>query len=150
MRGRPPKHFHFLLEKEKVSTAAVKIILPKDISDYVVQKGSRFAHLYGHKKQLAVRPILSAAGTDTYKLAKWLHEKLKPLSVKKHTVSDSFGFVDDLQNSQVDYHSILFRTMSLRFLLMYPLMRQLKFWLKKHLMMTGLTKNIISKSQKQI
>ena len=38
MRGRPPKHFHPLLEKEKELTAAVKRILPKDIADSVVQK----------------------------------------------------------------------------------------------------------------
>ena len=111
LRGRPPKHFHPLLEKEKELTAAVKRILPKDIADSVVQKGSRLAHLYGlpktHKKQLAMRPILSATGTYNYKLAKWLDEKLKPLSVNEHTVIDIFGFVDDLQNIQVDEHSIL-------------------------------------------
>ena len=41
MRGRPPKHFHPLLEKEKELTAAVKRILPKDTADSVVQKGSK-------------------------------------------------------------------------------------------------------------
>ena len=54
-----------------------------------------------------MRPILSATGTCNYKLAKWLDETLKPLSVNEHTVSDIFGFVDDLQNIQVDDHSIL-------------------------------------------
>ena len=56
-----------------------------------------------------MHPILSTTGTCTYnyKLAKWLDEKLKPLSVNKHTVTDIFGFVDDLQNIQVDDHSIL-------------------------------------------
>ena len=44
MRGRPPKHFHPLLEKEKELTAAVKRILPKDIADSVVQKGSKLTH----------------------------------------------------------------------------------------------------------
>ena len=92
-------------------TATVKRILPKDIADSVVQKGSRLAHLYGlpktHKKQLAMRPILSATGTYNYKLAKWLDETLKPLSINDHTVSDIFGFVDELQNLQVDAHSIL-------------------------------------------
>ena len=111
MRGRPPKHFHRLLEKEKELTAAVKRILPKDIADSVVQKGSKLAHLYGlpktHQKQLAMRPMLSATGTYNYKLAKWLDEKLKPLSVNEHTVTDIFGFVDDIQNIQVNDHSIL-------------------------------------------
>ena len=36
-----------------------------------------------------------------------MDEKLKPLSVNEHTVTDSFGFVDDLQNIQVDDHSNL-------------------------------------------
>ena len=54
-----------------------------------------------------MHPILSATGTYNYKLAKWLDEKLKPLSVNEHTVTDIFGFVDDLQNIQVDDHSIL-------------------------------------------
>ena len=36
MRGRPPKHFHPLLEKEHELTAAVKRILPKDIADSFV------------------------------------------------------------------------------------------------------------------
>ena len=52
-------------------------------------------------------PILSATGTFNYKLTKWLDEKLKPLSVNEGTVSDSFGFLDDLQNIQVDDHSVL-------------------------------------------
>ena len=80
MRGRPPKHFHLLLQKEKELTAAVQRMLPKDIADSVVQKGSGLAHLYGllktHKRQLAIHPILSATGTYNNKLAKWLDEKL--------------------------------------------------------------------------
>ena len=112
MMGRPPKHFHPLLEKEKELTAAMKRILPKDIADSV-QKGSRIAHLYGlrktHKKQLAMHPILSVTGTYNYKLAKWLDEKLKPLSINKHTVRDSFGFLDDLQTSKlmITHHCLI-------------------------------------------
>ncbi|KAL9952276.1 hypothetical protein ACROYT_G039506 [Oculina patagonica] len=100
-RKRPPKHYHPLLRKEKELTSIVRRILPKQIADLVIQKGSRLAHLYGlpktHKKQLAVRPILSATGTYNYKLTKWLDEKLKPLSLntnnnnvshKKHILLD--------------------------------------------------------------
>ena len=36
-----------------------------------------------------------------------MDEKLKPVSVNEHTVTDIFCFVDDLQNIQVDDHSIL-------------------------------------------
>ena len=84
-KGRPPKHYHPLLEKEKHLDSVVRRILPKHIADTVCLKGSRLAHLYGlpktHKERLAMRPILSATGTYNYTLAKWLNEKLKQLSV---------------------------------------------------------------------
>ena len=77
-----------------------KKILPKPIANPLIQKGSRLAHLIGlpktHKKKLVVRPILSATGTYNYKLAKWLDEKLKPLSVNEQTINDIFSFADEL------------------------------------------------------
>ena len=95
-KGRPPKHYHSLLEKEKHLDSVVRRILPKHISDTVCMKRSRYAHLYGlpktHKERLAMRPILSATGTYNYTLAKWLDEKLEPLSVISHTISDVFQF----------------------------------------------------------
>ena len=73
-KGRPPKHYHPLLEREKHLDSVVRRILPKHIADTVCQKGSRLAHLYGrpktHKERLAMRPILSATGTYNYALAK--------------------------------------------------------------------------------
>lgn len=36
-----------------------------------------------------------------YKLAKWLDEKLKPLSVNKHTVSDIFVFANELREMKI-------------------------------------------------
>ena len=99
-RGRPPKQYHPLLEKEKHLDSVVRRILPKHIADTVCQKGSRLAHLYGlpktHKERLAMRPILSATGTYNYALAKWLDEKLKPLSVNNHTISDVFQFAEEI------------------------------------------------------
>ena len=81
IKGRPPKHYHPLLQKEKHLESVVRRILPKQVADKVCTKGSRLAHLYGlpktHKPQLAMRPILSAQGTYNYALAKWLDEKLK-------------------------------------------------------------------------
>ncbi|XP_068675512.1 uncharacterized protein [Montipora foliosa] len=49
-----------------------------------------------------MRPILSATGTYNYKLAKWLDEKLKPLSI-----NDIFLFADELHNTEVNEHEIL-------------------------------------------
>lgn len=74
-RGRPSKHYHPLLqkEKEKELPSIVRRIFPKQIADSIIQKSTRRAHLYGlpktHKKQLSVHPILSATGTYNYKLA---------------------------------------------------------------------------------
>ena len=39
-----------------------------------------------------MRSILSATGTYNYKLAKWLEEKLKPLSINEYTINDAFDF----------------------------------------------------------
>ena len=91
-RGRPPKYYHPLLQKEKQLESVVRKTLPKQIADTVCRKGSRLAHLYGlpktHKQQLSMRPILSATGTYNYALAKWLDDKLKPLSLNRYTISD--------------------------------------------------------------
>ena len=110
-KGRPPKHYHPLLQKEKELASIVRRILPKSIADSLIQKGSRLAHLYGlpktHKKKLAMRPILSATGTYNYKLAKWLDEKLKPLSTNEHTIGDIFSFADDLQEMEISDRDIL-------------------------------------------
>ena len=95
-RGRPPKYYHPLLQKERELETLVRKILPKSIADALRPKGSRLAHLYGlpktHKEQLAVRPILSATNTYNYSLAKWLDDKLKPLSCNQYTVTDRKDF----------------------------------------------------------
>ena len=54
-----------------------------------------------------MRPILSATGTYNYALAKWLDEKLKPLSVNRYTISDTFAFAEEIQNLEVDENDIL-------------------------------------------
>jgi len=42
-----------------------------------------------------------------YKLAKWLDEKLKPLSVNEHTVSDIFAFADELRDMKIKDREVL-------------------------------------------
>ncbi len=46
-RGRPPKHYHPLLQKEKEVETVVRRILPEHIADAICPKSSRLAHLYG-------------------------------------------------------------------------------------------------------
>ena len=60
-----------------------------------------------HKKDLAMRPILSATGTYNYPLAKWLDNKLKALSTNSNTITDIFKFVNDLQDVSVKDGSVL-------------------------------------------
>ncbi|XP_022790275.1 uncharacterized protein LOC111335411 [Stylophora pistillata] len=54
-----------------------------------------------------MRPILSATGTYNYALAKWLDDKLKPLSSNRYTISDTFSFADEIQNLVIDENDIL-------------------------------------------
>ena len=54
-----------------------------------------------------MRPILSATGTYNYSLAKWLDEKLKPLSVNQYTISDVFQFAKEIQHLPVDENDFL-------------------------------------------
>ena len=49
-----------------------------------------------------MRPILSATNTYNYPLAKWLEEKLKPLSTNAYMISDIFQFSEDIRNIPVD------------------------------------------------
>ena len=99
-RGRPPKYYHPLFKKYKNLEPAFRRILPKEIADSVCQKGSRLAHLYSlpktHKERLVMRPILSATGKYNYALAKWLDERLKPLSSNEYTIRDVFEFPKDI------------------------------------------------------
>ena len=46
-RGRPPKHYHPVLQKEKELESLARRILPTAIAESVTPSGSRLAHLYG-------------------------------------------------------------------------------------------------------
>lgn len=54
-RGRPPKQFHPLLQKEKDANTILREILPKNITDSLFSQGSRLAHLYGPPKTHKVK-----------------------------------------------------------------------------------------------
>ena len=96
---------------EKILDSTVRRILPKTIADSLSPTGSRLAHLYGlpktHKEQLAMRPILSATDTYNYPLAKWLDEKLKPLSLNQYTVTDTFEFTNEIHELKINKGEIL-------------------------------------------
>ena len=50
---------------------------------------------------------LPLPGSYNYALAKWLDEKLKPLSVNRYTISDTFSFAEEIQNLVIDENDIL-------------------------------------------
>lgn len=58
-----------------------------------------------HKTPLEMRPIFHA--TNSYKLAKWLNQKLKPPIRNKYTIEDIFEFADEIRNKQVSPSNIL-------------------------------------------
>ena len=111
MRGRPPKHFHPLFQKEKELHETLNQILPEEIVNSLSPKSSRLAHLYGlpktHKTTLSMRPILSATGTYNYNLAKWLEQKLQPLSLNEYTITDAFAFADEIRTHTMSETDIL-------------------------------------------
>ena len=43
-RGRPPKHFHPLLQKEKEFKAVLHQVLPEKLAESLSPKGSQLAH----------------------------------------------------------------------------------------------------------
>ena len=50
MRGRPPKHFRPLLQKEKELQENLRQILPEEIANSLSPKSSRLTHLHGLPK----------------------------------------------------------------------------------------------------
>ena len=103
--------FFRLLQKEKELHETLHQILPEEIANSLSPKSSRLAHLYGlpktHKATLSMRPILSATGTYNYNLAKWLEQKLKPLSINEYTITDAFAFADEIRAHTVNEGDIL-------------------------------------------
>ena len=54
-----------------------------------------------------MRPILSASDTYNFPLAKWLDEKLKPLSLNQYTVTDTFDFTNEIHKLKINQGEIL-------------------------------------------
>ena len=106
----PNKRLNFIISQERKVTDVLKVLLDKGSLDQTLYDklrptGSRLGALYGlckvHKKSTdgspPFRPILSAIGTPTYKLAKFLVPKLSPLTSNEYTVSSSFSFAEEIR-----------------------------------------------------
>ena len=105
------KQLNFLLNSEKKLKDIIKPLYQKECLtkkeyDSIYPTGSRPGILYGsakvHKPIIdncpSFRPILSAIGTPTYNLAKFLVPILSPLTVNEFTVHDSFLFAEEVAN----------------------------------------------------
>ena len=112
----PNKDLNYIINSEKRVTDLLKKLKNKNtISEETYNKlrpvGSKPGTLYGSAKvhKLLInglppfRPILSAIGTPTYKLAKFLVPVLSDITQNRFTVKDSFTSVDEIltQNSDL-------------------------------------------------
>ena len=112
----PGKELNLLVNLEKKVSVLLKSLFDQEIIDeftykYIKPVGSRPGILYGlgkvHKEPKnglpPFRPILSAIGTPTYKLAKFLLQFLTCLSNNDYTLKDSFSFANEIcqQNSDL-------------------------------------------------
>ena len=113
----PNKDLNYIINSEKRVTDLLKKLKNKNvISEETYNKlrpvGSKPGTLYGsakvHKPLInglpPFRPILSAIGTPTYKLAKFLVPVLSDITQNEFTVKDSFTFVDQILTQNSDLH----------------------------------------------
>ena len=72
--------------------------------------GSRIGILYGlpkiHKPNMPLRPILSSVNHYSYKLAKFFVPLLTPFTISPFIISDSFSFVQELLNIDIDTKNV--------------------------------------------
>ena len=73
--------------------------------------GTRIGILYGlpkiHKSSIPLRPILSSINHYSYKIAKFFIPSLTPISTSSFVIKDSFSFVQELLNSDINSDSVV-------------------------------------------
>ena len=81
-------------------------VITHDLYNKLRRTDSYLGRIYGlpktHKPGLPLRPILSAVKTFNYNTAKFLVKILNPLTTNEYTVKDTFTFVNDLKNFNID------------------------------------------------
>ena len=101
-KSRETKLTNYLLKLKN------KQIISEDTYFKLRPVGSQPAILYGlpkvHKDGCPMRPIMSSMTSYNYKLAKYLVELLKPLTTNQHTVTDTFSFVNWIQQHKGTNH----------------------------------------------
>jgi hypothetical protein len=60
-----------------------------------------------HKPNFPLKPIISAIGTHSYKLAKFLVPLLRPFSTNTFTINDTFTFVKELRELKINTNDVI-------------------------------------------
>ena len=111
------KKLNFIINQEKRIRSVFKSLwdngsITEDVYNKLCPTGSRFGTMYGlpkvHKMIVdncpQYRPILSAIGTPTYNLAKFLVPLLSGLTTNEYTVKDSFAFAKEVVDQDASLH----------------------------------------------
>ena len=120
------KELRYLLDTEANIKSCLDELLEggyitKDDYKFMKPVGSKPGVMYGlckvHKDKQGssppFRPILSAIGTSTYKLAKFLVPVLKDYTINEHSINDSFSFASDVLKQDASLHMATFDVKSL-------------------------------------
>ena len=77
-------------------------VISESVFNYLYASGSQPGIMYGlpkvHKGNCPLRPILSAIGTHTYNLAKFIVPTLEKIAYSSFTVKDTFNFVTEIMD----------------------------------------------------
>ncbi|XP_046841047.1 uncharacterized protein LOC124435142 [Xenia sp. Carnegie-2017] len=104
-----------LKRENQVKTLLRKLKAKKCINEKTYNElyptGTRIGILYGlpkiHKSSIPLRPILSSIDHYSYKLAKFFIPFLTPISANSHVIKDSFSFVQDLLQSDINANNVV-------------------------------------------
>ena len=97
--------------QRKLCALKKKNIIPPEIYSDIYPTGSVPSRLYGLPKIHKIsgtstippfRPIVSSVGAYNHKLAKYLAKILQPLIPKRHAAQDTFSFVSELSNQNLE------------------------------------------------
>ena len=106
------KNHPVIIEEDKFNRSLQQLRKIGKIDDAILSRvrstGAQPARLYGlakvHKSKSdpPYRPILSMTRSYKTNLAKWLDNLLKPFIPKEYNIKDSFSFVNELHNINID------------------------------------------------
>ena len=97
MENRVTDVLKTLKDKKEISIEQYKYLSPSGLRPGIMYCSAKFYQIVTDGLS-SFRPILSAIGTSTYKLAKFLVPVLELLIATECTIKDSFTFSEELQS----------------------------------------------------